>query len=84
MNTISQVAQVAEQNYGLTIGAVGSTLLYTGLGIIILVVAVALLNKAFGFNIHHELVKDNNIAVGIVIAGLAVAIAIIISGTISS
>ena len=84
MDTTYQLTAQAEANYGLTIEAFTSTLLYTGVGILVLIIAVMLLNKIFGFNVHHELVEDNNVAVGIVIAGLALSIAIIISGTISS
>lgn len=83
MNAYQIMAQV-ETNYGLTVGAIGATLLYTTLGILILAVAVTLLNKLFGFNIRHELIEDNNIAVGVAIAGLALSIAIIIAGTIGS
>lgn len=73
-----------EQNYGLTVAAFGSTLLYTLVGVVILVLSVAIINKLFGFDVRDELVKDNNTAVGVVVAGLAIAIAIIIAGTISS
>lgn len=84
MDTTYKLIAEAEKNYGLTLEAISSTLLYTLLGILILVAMVSLLNKVFGFNIRHELVEDNNMAVGIVIAGMALSIAIIISGTISS
>ena len=84
MNTMYQLMAQTEKNYGLTIEALSSTLIYTILGIVILIAAVSLLNKVFGFNVRHELVEDNNMAVGLVIAGMALSIAIIISGTISS
>jgi len=85
MTTFATVAtQVAEANSGLTVEAFLATVLYTLLGIGILVFAVFIINKAFGFSVKHELVKDNNVAVGVVIAGIAIAIAIIIAATISS
>ncbi len=74
---------IAEQN-GLTLEAVSATLLYTVVGIIILTMAVMALNKVFGLQVRKELLKDQNTAVGIVIAGLSVSIAIIIAGTIGS
>lgn len=69
---------------GLTIEAFTSTLLYTAMGIIILVLSVIIINALFGLHVRKELIKDNNTAVGIAIAGLAIAIGIIIAGTISS
>ena len=41
-------------------------------------------NYIFKLKIRDELVKDNNVGMGIAIAGMAVAIAIIIAGTINS
>lgn len=85
MNTLATVTtQVAEANSGLTMEAFLATILYTLLGIAILVFSVFVINKAFGFSVKHELVKDNNVAVGVVVAGIAIAIAIIIAATISS
>lgn len=74
---------LAEQA-GLTIEAFSSTLLYTLMGVVILLVAIIVMNFTFGLSIRKELIKDQNIAVGIVIAGVAVAIGIIIAGTIGS
>ena len=42
------------------------------------------MNKLFRLRLHHELVQEHNVAFGIMIAGLAVAIGIIIAGTIMS
>lgn len=72
------------QQNGLTAEALLATLLYTIIGVIILTIAVMALNHIFGLQVRKELIKDQNTAVGIVIAGLAISIAIIIAGTISS
>lgn len=72
------------QANGLTIEAILATLLYTFIGVAVLAIAVVGLNHLFGLNVRKELIKDQNTAVGVVIAGLAIAIAIIISGTINS
>jgi uncharacterized membrane protein YjfL (UPF0719 family) len=68
---------------GLTMEAFLATLLYSATGIIILILTVLLINAVFRLNLHRELVKEHNTAFGIVIAGMAIAIAIIISGTIT-
>ena len=80
--TVSEEA-IKEIN-GLSIEAFGATILYSVTGIVLLALSVMLLNGLFKLNIRHELVKDNNIAVGILIGSMAISIAIIIAGTISS
>lgn len=74
---------LAEQN-GLTAEALVATLLYAFLGVFILTVSVMALNKLFGLQVRKELLKDHNTAVGVVIAGLSISIAIIIAATIGS
>lgn len=69
---------------GLTMEAFLATLLYSVVGIVILIITVVAINALFRLNLHRELVKEHNTAFGIVIAGLAIAIAIIISGTIAA
>ena len=69
---------------GLTISAFVSTILYTILGIFIMISAIGVINTMFKLDLRHELTKDNNIAYGVAIAGFAIAIGIIIAGTISS
>lgn len=69
---------------GLTLAALVSTLLYTVLGLVIMLAALWLTNQIFKLNIKKELSKDNNVAYGVAIAGFAIAIAIIIGATISS
>lgn len=69
---------------GLTMDAFISTIVYSVTGIIILILTVLLVNAMFKLNLHRELVKEHNTAFGLVIAGMAIAIAIIIAGTIGS
>ena len=54
------------------------------LGIVLLIVTLVVANKLFRLNLHRELVDEHNVAFGVMIAGLAVAIGLIIAGTISS
>lgn len=78
-----ETISVAQQT-GLTLEAFSSTILYTTLGIILLAISVMVFNKLFGLNIKKELLHDQNTAVGLVIAGLAISISVIIAGTIGS
>ncbi len=69
---------------GLSLEAVASTLVYSVLGIIIMVATVLILNKLFGLDLKKELVHDHNTSFGVLIGLLAIAVAIIIAGTILS
>ena len=61
-----------------------STLLYSVVGIVMLLLAIVVADRLFRLNLRHELVEEHNVAFGILIAGVAVAIGLIIAGTISS
>ena len=61
-----------------------STIVYSVLGIVLLVLTIVVVNYLFKLDLHRELVDEHNTAFGIMIAGLAVAIGIIIAGTILS
>ncbi len=69
---------------GLRVDALLSTILYSVLGIIIMVISIVLINKIFGMNAKRELTEENNVAFGVMIGAIAIAIGIIIAGTISS
>ncbi len=79
METISKSA-----NNGLTMEAFLSTILYTFVGIVIMVIALMFINVIFRLNMRHELVEENNTAYGVMIAGVSVAVALIVAGTILS
>ncbi|SDE02666.1 DUF350 domain-containing protein [Auraticoccus monumenti] len=66
------------------LAALLSTVVYSVLGIVLMVLTIVVVNKLFHLRLHHELVTEHNVAFGIMIAGLAVAIGIIIAGTIIS
>lgn len=61
-----------------------STIVYSVIGIVLLLITVVVVNKLFRLDLHRELVDEHNMAFGIVIAGLAIAIGLIVAGTISS
>lgn len=69
---------------GLSWEAFVGTMLYSLLGMALLVVSVSVINVIFKLDVRKELMKDNNVAFGIAIAGMAIALAIIIAGTIGS
>ncbi|MDO4781430.1 MAG: DUF350 domain-containing protein [Candidatus Saccharibacteria bacterium] len=76
--------QVTKAGVGLTWTAVAATVVYALLGVALMALCMWLANVVFKLNLRHELVKDNNVGLGVAVAGMAVAIAIIIAGTISS
>lgn len=61
-----------------------STVVYSVLGIVLMVLTIVIVNRLFRLRLHRELVEEHNVAFGVMIAGLAVGIGIIIAGTIIS
>ena len=76
------IAQASDN--GLTMEEFIATLVYTATGILVMLLALLLINSLFKLNMRHELVEENNTAYGIMIAGITIAIALIIAGTILS
>ncbi|MVA76797.1 DUF350 domain-containing protein [Auraticoccus sp. F435] len=68
----------------LDLAALLSTVVYSVLGIVLMVLTIVVVNKLFRLQLHRELVQEHNVAFGIMIAGFAVAIGVIIAGTIMS
>lgn len=84
MNYLFATTNIYKLANGLSWEAFISTILYSVLGMVLLVACVSVISVLFKLDVRKELVKDNNIAVGVALAGVAIAIAIIIAGTISS
>ena len=59
-----------------------ATIFYALLGVLLMFVSVVLFHKVFHLSIKKELIEDENQSVGILIAGMAIAIAIIIASAI--
>jgi uncharacterized membrane protein YjfL (UPF0719 family) len=76
--------KITATSNGLSVEAFVSTILYTTLGISIMLIALVLVNLIFRLNMRHELVEENNTAYGIMIAGITISVALIIAGTILS
>lgn len=71
------------RSVGLAWESLLSTVVYAILGILLLMVFAWLINKAFGLDLRRELIEDQNVGLGVAFAGMAIAIAIIISATIT-
>lgn len=59
-----------------------ATVVYAILGIVIFLVAYFVLEKLTPFSIRKEIEEDQNVALGIIIAAVMIALAIIISAAI--
>ena len=70
--------------FGFSWASILSTIIYAVLGFALLVLFAVLTNCLFKLDIRKELVKDDNVGMGVAIAGLAIATAIIIAATIIS
>ena len=69
-------------NIDLSLPYLVSSVVYTVLGLLLMVIAVSVINRFFGLNLKKELVEDHNVASGVLLAGLFIAIAIIIASAI--
>lgn len=61
-----------------------STLVYGGIGILMCVLGYVAFDKIAGLNLKHELVEDQNTAVGIMLAGAFIGIAIVVASVMLS
>lgn len=66
----------------LTVSALLSTVLYGLLGIVLCVVGYFAFDRIAGLDIQRELVEDQNTAIGIMLAGAFVGIAIVVAAVV--
>lgn len=59
-----------------------STVVYSLIGIIIFGLAFLVLDKLTPYSIHKEIGEDHNVALGVIIGSMMIALAIIISAAI--
>lgn len=71
-----------DTSWGLTIHAISSTIIYSLLGLLILLFAYKVFDWVTPYNIQKEMAEDNNTAVGVMLAGVFIALAIIIAAAI--
>ncbi len=78
------LAQDGGATADLTIWAVISTILYGLIGIALCVVGYFAFDKIAGLNLQYELVEDQNQAIGIMLAGVFIGIAIVVGAVMIS
>lgn len=76
------MSDIVYSSHGLTTEALVATLVYSLLGLFIMLIAILMINKLFNLNMHRELVKEHNTAFGLLFGCMSIAIAIIIASTI--
>lgn len=65
------------------ISTIIATIFYAVIGILIMIMFVVVFDKMFNLDLHKELIEDENVAFGILLAGVAIAIAIIVAASIT-
>jgi len=61
-----------------------ATLLYTGVGVLVFMVAFWLMVKIAPFSVRKEIEEDQNTSLGVVMGSVIIGLALIISAVISS
>lgn len=84
MQTLATIMIQKSEASGLSLEVFLATIAYAFLGIVLLMLFAATLNRLFRLDLRKELVEDNNIGLGVAVGGVAIAMAIIIAGTILS
>lgn len=59
-----------------------STIVYSFIGIIIFIIAYKLIDVFTPFSVHKEISEDHNVALGVIIGSVMIALAIIIAAAI--
>ena len=67
---------------GLTATALLGTRIYSILGLIILLAGFKVFDVFTPYKLHKELAEDQNVAIGVMVAGLFIALAIVIASAI--
>lgn len=74
---------LVEENYGLALIPILSTLLYGIIGVLLYVLGYVAFDRLMRLDLRRELVEDQNDALGIMMAGVFIGIAIIIASAIT-
>ena len=81
--TLAFAQDTPEPNYGLNGLAVASTVVYGIIGVVLSILGYFAFDRVAGLDLQRELVEDQNIAIGIMLAGVYIGIAIIVSAAIT-
>ena len=68
--------------HGVTVSGVISTVVYSVLGMVILMAAYKIFDWVTPYRLQKELAEDQNIAIGTLLCGIFIALAIIIAASI--
>jgi uncharacterized membrane protein YjfL (UPF0719 family) len=66
----------------LHIGPIISTIVYSLIGIVLFILAYKIIDKCTPYSIHKEISEDHNVALGVIIGSVMIALAIIIAAAI--
>ena len=78
------LAQEAAADSSLNLTVLASTILYGAIGILITLAGYFIFDKVAGLNLRHELVEDQNVAVGIMLAGVFIGCSIVVAAVMMS
>ena len=76
--------EAARPSTGLNGAAILSTIVYGVIGIALCVLGYFAFDKVAGLSLKHELVEDQNVAVGIMLAGAFIGISIVVASVMLS
>ena len=83
-DTTSQAA-AAEQpmiDFSILTGLVIESLVYSIIGLVVLVVGYKVFDLVTPYDLNHQIAEDNNTAAGIAVAGILIALGLIVSAAI--
>lgn len=69
--------------FDLHLGPLVATIVYSVIGIILFIIAYKLIDFLTPYSIHKEISEDHNVALGVIIGSVMIAISIIIAAAIS-
>lgn len=78
----SPLLQGIEEQYDLSIWAIVSTALYGLIGIVLFLLGYLALDRFIRLDLRRELVEDQNLALGVMLAGFFVALALMVAAVI--
>lgn len=67
---------------GVSTEGIVSTLVYALIGVVIMLLSILFVNAVFGLELKKELASEHNMAFGILFAGVAIGLSIIIAASI--
>lgn len=66
----------------INLNSLAATVVYSLVGILLMIAGVVVMNLVFGLDLKRELTKENNVAFGTLFGGVAIGISIIVAAAI--